>query len=88
MKPIKHMLWMAMLLSACGGNPFLPDGVDTGNGPDGTSGTENATAKSAISRRETKVFTGNNNGNGFAEIFKINAGDPGLDAILFFLRRT
>jgi len=92
MKPIKHALWMALLLSACGGNPFLPDGSGTGNGPPGTSGTENATNRSPISRRETKVTTaGPNLGNGFAEGFVINAGDPddpnddtfGVDGLAF-----
>ena len=77
MKPIKHALWIALLLSACGGNPFLPDVVDPGNGPPGTVGTPKATAKSPIKRSEVKVTDGGKyNGNGFAEGFVINEGDP------------
>lgn len=77
MKPIKHALWMALLLSACGGNPFLVDNGNVGNGPIGTEGPVGS-AGSALTRTEKKVAAGGTNyGNGFAEGFVLNANDPG-----------
>ena len=76
MNAIKHALWVALLLSACGGNPFLPDNGGVGNGPDGTEGPT-GTKGSAITRTEKTVKTaGKNYGNGFAEGFVLNANDP------------
>lgn len=67
---------MALLLSACGGNPFLPDGDGSGNGPPGTEGPVGSKG-SAITRTEKTVTTaGKDYGNGFAEGFVLNANDP------------
>ena len=76
MNPIKHALWLAVLLSACGGNPFLPDTGGAGNGPVGTEGPV-GTKGSAITRTEKTVTSaGKDYGNGFAEGFVLNANDP------------
>lgn len=61
---------MALLLSACGGNPFLPDGNGTGNGPPGTSGG-NKDANDPIQRTEAVTATG----NGYAVGIALNAED-------------
>lgn len=77
MKPT-HALFVALFaLTACGGNPFAVVDPNAGKPPVGTDGTTGASAKSPISRVETKVATaGKDYGNGFAEGFKLNVGDP------------
>ena len=85
MKPIKHALWMALLLSACGGNPFLVDNGDVGNGPPGTEGPVGSKG-SAITRTEKTVKTsGKDYGNGFAEGFVYNEADDtfSVDGLAF-----
>ena len=72
MKPINHALWMALLLAACGGNPFLPDGDGSGNGPPGTEGGVNG-ANDPVTRTEQVTATG----NGYAVGIALNTGaDP------------
>jgi hypothetical protein len=75
MKPIKHALWVTVLLTACGGNPFTDDDTNSSGAPAGTTGTGNS-ANSAIDRREEK----NANGNGYASTFTLNENDPATDA--------
>ena len=70
MNPIKHALWMALLLSACGGNPFLPPDDGSGNGPPGTEGGIRG-AKDPITRSEKITTTG----NGYAVGIKLNSAD-------------
>ena len=70
MKPIFVLCAAALMLAACDGNPFL--GNDSGQPPDGTTGTSGATAKSSIKRTEVKDGA---SGNGYAEDFKYNAED-------------
>ena len=78
MKPIKHALWMALLLSACGGNPFLPDGDGTGNGPPGTSGG-NKDANDPIQRTEAVTASGNGYAVGIALNTGLDPADPSDD---------
>lgn len=59
MKLINGALLAVLLLSACGGNPFLVDTDPDGSGPTGTTGTVNVSAKTPIERRETKTKSGN-----------------------------
>lgn len=74
MKPIKHALWMALLLSACGGNPFLPPGDGSGNGPPGTAGGIKG-ANDPIQRTEQVTASG----NGYAVGIALNTGADPLD---------
>lgn len=85
MKPMKLALVAVLFLAGCGGNPFGVDRDEDGNGPEGTDGTPNATARGNITRVEERVETGANTGNGYAEgfIYDATADTFSVDGLAF-----